>query len=157
VIPPGLRTQLFELANAALFAPLLLVRLADGVQTLRFVFAQAADLDHAGDLSAHRQIAIAQRRDPDGCADDTDAQLRFLEILPAYIRHLEAADQSALHDHQPAAGRGGHDAAMGQRENAPLDRDGLECLAWDQELAHAFDGAADGPARLFLGGIGFGL
>src|SRR6202142_3523325 len=59
----GARTQLLEVAYPAFFAPGLVVRLADPVERLRFVLAQASEYQIAGGRGAGAEVCLVQDRE----------------------------------------------------------------------------------------------
>lgn len=139
----GLGAELLELADAALLAPRLFLRLAGAVDLLGFRLPEAIDLDRPARRFGDREVAAAERRDEERGPEDAGAELGVPQVLPAHVLRGEAAEQPAREHDQAAAG-GPHDhSAMREGEQTALDRVALELFARDEQRLQHRDGAGD--------------
>src|SRR5215213_4155007 len=99
----GAGTQLFELAHSALLPPGLLLRLANTIDgfCMRLVETEKFQAPRAT-ATVGSEICPAACPHSDVRAEDADAQRDLLQVLPADIRHVEAADQLARQADQAA-------------------------------------------------------
>ncbi len=81
----GFCAQLLEFAHAALLAPHLIMLLADPIHCLRLILVQALETPHAIHLGADIQIGAALRDQGQVGRDDSGADARLLEVLPADV------------------------------------------------------------------------
>src|ERR1700690_1918476 len=122
----GARTQLLEVAYPAFFAPGLVVRLADPVERLRFVLAQASEYQIAGGRGAGAEVCLVQDREVQRGGEDPDLDVHFLQVLPAHVGQREAAEQPSG-DREEATARGANrNAPMSQCKKPMLDCPGFE-------------------------------
>src|SRR6185312_5414944 len=93
----GARPQLLELADAALLAPGLILRLTDAVYRLCLRRAQPLEgVDvRASERGARGEIGRSRRPHDELGSDETDVQRHILEVLPADVAHVETAEKPA--------------------------------------------------------------
>ncbi len=91
----GFRAQFLEFAHPALLAPHLIVLLADPIHGLRLILVQALETPHPIHLGADIQIGAALRDQGQVGGDDPGADARFLQILPANVGRIVAAEAGA--------------------------------------------------------------
>jgi hypothetical protein len=138
--PARASAQLFELTNASLLAPSLILCLADSIDRLSLVLAQALKLEllrTQGSLRSQvRGAAGAQRQTR---SEYSHSQPDLLQILPADVRDIEATEQLAREDDQAPAGGSNEEPAVRQGKDAPLNGPGFEGLARDQHGAQMLE------------------
>src|SRR5882672_2743513 len=92
----GFCAQFLELPDTALLAPHLVVLLANSIHGLRLIFAQAREGPYAIHLGSDVEVGAALRHQGEVRRENSRTDAGFLEILPANVGRLIAAEQAAI-------------------------------------------------------------
>ena len=90
--------------------------LADAIHGLRLILAQSLEGPHAIHLGPDVQIGAGLRDQREIRGDDSGADAGFLQVLPANVGGLVAAEQAPLQRNEAPAGRGDAGAPMRERD-----------------------------------------